>query len=78
MLKKINTDRFAAEKSRLKLDRAIESTSLHPKQEATVTGDPSTLHPEGLTVCVELTYNGEIGKSQFILYVMEELRRRLS
>lgn len=59
------------------MDRAIESASLHPKQEATVTVDPSTLHPEGLAVCVELTYNGEIGKSQFILYVMEELRRRL-
>ena len=40
--------------------------------------DPSFLHSEGLAMCVELAYNGEIGKSQFIPYVMEELRRRLS
>lgn len=29
-------------------------------------------------MCVELVYDGEIGKSQFIPYVMEELRRMLS
>lgn len=77
-LRKMNADRVAAGKPKLKLDKAIESVSFYPAMEAAVTGDPSFLHSEGLAMCVELAYNGEIGKSQFIPYVMEELRRRLS
>ena len=36
------------------------------------------MYSEGLAMCIELAYNGNIGKSQFIPYVIDELRRRLA
>ena len=77
-LKKMNADRTKTGKPALKLDKAIESVSLYPAREAYATGKVSSKYSEGLAMCVESAYNGEIEKSQFIPYVMEELRRGLA
>ena len=77
-LRKMNADRVAGGKPKMQLSKAVDSVSFYPAREARAIGDSSALYSEGLAMCVELAYNGEIGKSQFIPYVMEELRRRLS
>lgn len=77
-LKAMNKDLEAAGKPKMKLDKAIDSMSDYPAREAVKTGNVSALHSEGVATAVEQAYNGEIGKSKFTGYVIDQLRKRLS
>lgn len=68
----------ASSSKKMKLDNAIDSVSFYPAKEAYATNNKSALYSEGLAMCIELAYNGQVKKSPFIRYVLEEIRRRLS
>lgn len=76
-LRAMNKDLAVAGKPKMKLDKAIDSVSSYPAIEARSIGSDAAKYSEGVAMCVELAYNGKIKKSQFIPYVIEELRRRL-
>lgn len=77
-LRAMNKDLAAAGKPRMRLDKAIETVSSYPAMEAWRTGDHSSMHSEGIAKCIELAYNGNVRKSLFICYVLDELRKRLA
>lgn len=77
-LKAMNKELAAAGKPKMKLDKAIDSISDYPAREVVKTGNVSALHSEGVATAVEQAYNGEIGKSKFTGYVIDQLRKRLS